>query len=70
MTKPGNVNGGISTSSSQALPAASAAYRVIIWYVEGGAGVRDRTYICMKGDDDNYGWVEIANGGLIPPPHP
>lgn len=45
------------------LPTADASYRGKKIRVEGGAGVRDRTYECMKSDSDTYSWVEIANGG-------
>ena len=52
------------------LPTPSAQYRDSFGKVYGTAGNRDRVYMCLKADDDNYGWVEIANGGLVPPPHP
>ena len=47
-----------------ALPAAGATYRGVIWIVEGGGGVRDKAYICLKSDGGVYSWVEVANGGV------
>jgi len=46
-----------------AKPAAGANYRGCIYMEEGGGGVRDRFYICLKSDAAVYNWVEIANGG-------
>lgn len=45
------------------LPAAAAAHRGKLGFVEGAAGARDRVYQCMKSDGDAYNWIEIANGG-------
>jgi len=44
------------------LPAASAAYRGKMLRVEGGAGVADLLYMCMKSAADTYSWVQIATG--------
>jgi len=64
MSEPGIKHGGISTSSSQALPVASATYRGMFWFVEGGAGVEDVLYCCLKAEDDAYHWVQVSYGGL------
>jgi hypothetical protein len=54
---------GAINSSADALPVASVTYRGQFRIVEGGAGARDRNYLCMKSDAGAYSWVEVANGG-------
>jgi len=44
------------------LPTASANYRGQIYLKQGGAGVRDQAFICLKGTDDLYDWIFIAEG--------
>lgn len=44
------------------LPTASESYRGKILRVEGGAGVADKLYMCMKKADDTYAWVQVASG--------
>jgi len=44
------------------LPEASSSYRGMMIRVEGGAGVADKLYICMKSAADTYSWVQIASG--------
>jgi len=44
------------------LPGASETYRGAMVRVEGGAGVADKLYCCMKKADDTYAWVQIASG--------
>jgi len=44
------------------LPTASASYRGMVIRVEGGAGVADKLYICMKSATDTYSWIQIASG--------
>lgn len=39
------------------LPTASAAYRQIVAYLVGGAGVGDAEYRCMKLADDTFDWI-------------
>jgi hypothetical protein len=53
----------IQVSSSAALPAASASYRGVIAMVQGGNGVTDALYQCMKSAANTYSWVLIATGG-------
>ena len=50
-------------NAAAGLPAAAAAHRGKLGFVEGAAGARDRVYQCMKSDADAYNWIEIANGG-------
>jgi len=38
--------------------ASDATYRGQITTVQGGAGVADVTYQCMKRADNSYGWVQ------------
>lgn len=51
----------ISTSTTK--PAATAANRGQLWIDQGGAGVTDTLYICMKAVADTYSWVQIVTGG-------
>jgi len=44
------------------LPTAGAGYRGKMIRVEGGSGVADILYMCMKKADDTYGWIQIASG--------
>ena len=53
----------IQVSSSAALPAASASYRGVIAMVQGGNGVTDALYLCMKSAANTYSWVLIVTGG-------
>lgn len=45
------------------LPTASETHRGRIVYVRGGAGARDRTYMCLKSDAGVLNWIEFTNGG-------
>lgn len=42
-----------------ALPAAAANLRSQLRIVQGGAGVPDAGYICVKKGDDTYDWLQI-----------
>lgn len=53
---------GIGKDSDGMLPTPSAAYRGKMIRVEGGAGVADSLYMCMKSAADTYSWVLIASG--------
>ena len=44
------------------LPSASATYRGVMVRVEGGSGVADRLYVCMKSASGTYSWVQVASG--------
>jgi len=44
------------------LPTADSSYRGKIIRVEGGAGVADKLYVCMKSASDAYSWVQVASG--------
>jgi len=53
----------IMVTSPSSLPSASASYRGVIAIVQGGSGVSDALYQCMKSASNNYSWVLIASGG-------
>ena len=53
----------ITVSSPNLLPTASASYRGVIAIVQGGNGVTDALYQCMKSAANTYSWVIIATGG-------
>ncbi len=42
-----------------ALPTATIALRGKIYRVDGDAGVADHAYVCVKGADNNYSWVQL-----------
>jgi len=44
------------------LPTPGASYRGKMIRVEGGAGVADKLYICMKAADESFSWIQIAIG--------
>jgi hypothetical protein len=52
----------IGKDSDGALPTADASYRGKMIRVEGGAGVPDKLYMCMKSAADTYSWVQVAMG--------
>jgi len=52
----------IGKDSDGALPAASSTYRGKMIRVEGGAGVADKLYVCMKSASDAYSWAQVASG--------
>jgi len=56
-------DGGVGIGGIVALPVASVTYRGVIWVVQGGAGVDDVAYMCLKkGADESYSWKQIATG--------
>jgi len=52
----------IGKDSDGVLPTPDASYRGKMIRVEGGAGVADKLYICMKSAADTYSWVQVASG--------
>jgi len=52
----------VGKDSDGTLPTADASYRGKMIRVEGGAGVADKLYICMKSASDTYSWVQVASG--------
>lgn len=42
------------------LPAADASLRGELFVVEGGSGVPDKVYICLKNSSDSYEWVQLG----------
>lgn len=45
-----------------ALPAATSALRGRSFFLQGGAGVADKAYVCVKTATDTYTWVQTATG--------
>jgi hypothetical protein len=52
----------ILVTSVSSLPTATAAYRGVIAIVQGGNGVADALYQCMKSATNTYSWVSIIVG--------
>jgi hypothetical protein len=52
--------GALAKQSGSSLPAAGETYRGQFFTVEGGAGVADQVYICVKDDSDTYVWQEVS----------
>ena len=50
------------TGQRTSLPTASVDYRGCMVRVEGGTGVADKLYMCMKAAAGTYSWVQIASG--------
>lgn len=46
------------------LPTASKELAGCIVRVAGASGVADKVYVCQKGADDGYSWVQVDGGGL------
>jgi len=44
------------------LPDPSVDYRGAMIRVEGGSGVADKLYCCMKKADNTYAWIQVASG--------
>jgi len=44
-----------------AFPTPSAALRGVPFVLDGGPGVADVIYVCLKGSDDTYSWVQIPH---------
>jgi hypothetical protein len=53
----------ISFGNTAALPTCDATTRNTIGVIEGGAGVTDTVYICLKAVADTYSWIVLATGG-------
>lgn len=58
-----NADQGTEINTTGTKPVASETYRGQIWVERGGAGARDRLYVCLKSDSDTFSWLEVANGG-------
>jgi hypothetical protein len=54
---------GVMVNTTAAKPTCASGYRGTFWYDQGGAGVTDYLYMCMKNVSDAYNWVQIAYGG-------
>jgi hypothetical protein len=58
-----DVNGNVRIrGTATGLPAADAAHRGVMYYLQGGAGTTDKLYVCMKTSADAYQWVMVARG--------
>jgi len=53
----------IVVGNSASLPTASVYYRNMIAVVDGGTGVTDTFYMCMKSAANAYSWVAVKTGG-------
>lgn len=51
--------GGIQMTGAGSKPTAGSAYRGMIWYTPGGAGVLDKLEVCRKDAADAYAWVTL-----------
>jgi hypothetical protein len=51
--------GAMEKLSGSALPTAGVSYRGQVFIVEGGAGVSDLAYICIKNTSDTYEWQQL-----------
>ena len=49
--------------NSGTLPTASAAFRGLMGFIQGGAGARDSIVQCMKSDAGVYAWITVSDGG-------
>ena len=56
-----DVNGAIKVGDTTS--SCDAEHRGVIKFVEGGAGVDDKLYACMKNSTNSYIWVLVARGG-------
>lgn len=52
---------------ARALPTPSADFRGFIYRVEGGVGVADKFYICIKNASDVYEWQDIVGVPVVAP---
>jgi hypothetical protein len=52
----------VAKDSDGSLPTPSASYRGKMIRVEGGEGVADQAFMCMKKTDESYEWVPMATG--------
>jgi hypothetical protein len=55
-------DGEVGVGGISALPAAAVEYRGALWTRQGGAGVADVTFQCLKSAAGTYSWVAIATG--------
>jgi len=53
---------GFSLNTTLAKPTCNAAYRGQFWVDQGGAGVTDLLYICMKNSSDSFNYALIMRG--------
>lgn len=58
--------GGLSITTVDALPVASAAYRGRIWILRGGLGTGDVAYVCNKNAANTYQWDVVSNAIVNP----
>jgi hypothetical protein len=51
---------GFALGAIPTLPVCNEAERGMQRWVQGGTGVADVQYTCLKGDDDTYAWVDLS----------
>jgi hypothetical protein len=54
------------TGAIAALPTPSVTYRGYQYRIEGGTGVADGFYVCLKKADDTYKWFNVLTGAEVP----
>jgi len=57
------VNGGVRLATATAKPTCDSTKRGTIWVEQGGVGVTDTAYLCMKAAADTYSWISVTTGG-------
>ena len=55
-------SGLVRSRRTAALPTASAQWNGVIVTLQGGAGVADQLYVCLKSSADTYSWKSIITG--------
>jgi len=48
--------------TENAKPTAAVAYRNALLVQQGGAGIADLVFMCLKSSADAYSWVQLATG--------
>jgi hypothetical protein len=57
-----SVPAGIIINTTLAKPTCAVAERGRIWVDQGGAGVADLAFICLKNSTDDYNWIQFVIG--------
>lgn len=57
-----SASAGIIVATTTAVPTCAAGYRGMVWVTQGGVGVADIVYACLKNAANSYNWVQVAIG--------
>lgn len=57
------VAGGARLNTAAAKPTCDSSKRGTLYVEQGGAGVTDTFYACLKSAADTYSWISVVNGG-------